>query len=698
MKNDMSFPNLTNSMKMVLAFMLCVFMSMSSVVAQDAYAVSVYSSTNIKNPKYALGAPDSSQAEMTNNKNSEIILKLDGIVKRGTNISFRIRSTTNGNGNGNGAINASTFPTLFPTSTEVQVKETTKSYKIYTILVLQPGIQYVKITGDSKFQLESVTFTREMNRPSGPQCTAGAIVGTPTAGDSDGDGINDICDLDSDNDGILDVDEDKNCTGPFIKELVASATFETATVGDPVPKGSLQNVSGVGSLIAAYNSNLANQSTPNAGEFVSVPGFDGNPTITIDANGGGIVATQEMSSFIILDNIDLIGGTRITVEADFSLGQQAASLLVASNEYGIALGAPNQDPIWSEDYAGAPDAVFLYGHGDVLIRHPNSGGPSFSAPPRISGWFRQFTTYYVTDNGSGTLHLYADNRGYRYDATGNPQTTFTAVGIDLGAASNYPWLNSAAVSLSTDEYVDNIRVSIEHCDTDLDGIPNYLDLDSDGDGCPDAIEGAGNFSHNDLIESNMNGGNTGGAFNGTSPSPVVYNLGTTSDTNSANVTTYGVPIVSPATTAMSQGIGTSKDPSTNNCATDLRLIKTVANAAGTIITDTNVGETIYYTITVFNESPYTIPVTDIIVKDYLPTGVTYNSNDSIIPGGTTFSVTGTTGTWDLGSTLLAQGTSIALTIAVDIGPNCDDITNTAEIFSASPSEDIDSTPGNLQQP
>ena len=137
---------------------------------------------------------------------------------------------------------------------------------------------------------------------------------------------------------------------------------------------------------------------------------------------------------------------------------------------------------------------------------------------------------------------------------------------------------------------------------------------------------------------------------------------------------------------------------TNNCATDLRLTKTVANAAGTIITEANVGETIYYTITVFNESPYTIPVTNIVVKDYLPTGVTYNEGTSTIPGGTTFLVTGTTGTWDVGSTLLAQGASIALTIAVDIGPNCDDITNTAEIFSATPSEDIDSTPGNLQQP
>jgi hypothetical protein len=38
-------------------------------------------------------------------------------------------------------------------------------------------------------------------------CTNGAIVGTPTANDPDADGINNDCDLDDDNDGILDTDE-----------------------------------------------------------------------------------------------------------------------------------------------------------------------------------------------------------------------------------------------------------------------------------------------------------------------------------------------------------------------------------------------------------------------------------------------------------------------------------------------------------
>src|SRR5690606_41728308 len=35
-------------------------------------------------------------------------------------------------------------------------------------------------------------------------------------------------------------------------------------------------------------------------------------------------------------------------------------------------------------------------------------------------------------------------------------------------------------------------------DTDGDGIPDFLDLAYDGEGCPDAIEGDGNYTYPDL--------------------------------------------------------------------------------------------------------------------------------------------------------------------------------------------------------
>ncbi|MDQ8144400.1 hypothetical protein [Chryseobacterium sp. CFS15] len=65
-------------------------------------------------------------------------------------------------------------------------------------------------------------------------------------------------------------------------------------------------------------------------------------------------------------------------------------------------------------------------------------------------------------------------------------------------------------------------------DTDLDGIPNYFDLDSDGDGCPDATEGSGGFTNSALVVSSINGGNIGTTYNGYA-SPINVNLGNTID-------------------------------------------------------------------------------------------------------------------------------------------------------------------------
>lgn len=95
-------------------------------------------------------------------------------------------------------------------------------------------------------------------------------------------------------------------------------------------------------------------------------------------------------------------------------------------------------------------------------------------------------------------------------------------------------------------------VSISSCnDTDGDGIPNYLDLDSDNDGCPDAVEGGASFTSTDLVNSSMPGGNTG-ATSGTFNQPVTQNLGNTVDTNSSSAS-YGVPTIAGA----GQAVGTS---------------------------------------------------------------------------------------------------------------------------------------------
>ena len=91
----------------------------------------------------------------------------------------------------------------------------------------------------------------------------------------------------------------------------------------------------------------------------------------------------------------------------------------------------------------------------------------------------------------------------------------------------------------------------QNCDTDGDGIPNHLDLDSDNDGCPDAIEGGASFTSANLVSSSMPGGNSG-ATSGSFNQPITQNLGNMVNTTSTS-TSYGVPTVA----GSGQTLGTS---------------------------------------------------------------------------------------------------------------------------------------------
>lgn len=111
---------------------------------------------------------------------------------------------------------------------------------------------------------------------------------------------------------------------------------------------------------------------------------------------------------------------------------------------------------------------------------------------------------------------------------------------------------------------------------------------------------------------------------------------------------------------------------------DLSLLKSVENSAP------NVGGNVIFTIAVTNAGPSA--ATNVQVKDLLPAGLTYVSDD----GGGAY--TSGTGIWTVG-TVNATATSTLHITAMAISASINGVTNTAEI-TASDVPDPDSTPNN----
>lgn len=157
------------------------------------------------------------------------------------------------------------------------------------------------------------------------------------------------------------------------------------------------------------------------------------------------------------------------------------------------------------------------------------------------------------------------------------------------------WYKSSIESVSLPAGTYRIRMfvhnyghldTISYCfstDTDSDGIPNYLDLDSDGDGCPDAIEGSENVKYNQVnpLTSPTNPGQINVTYNGTtagtpaqiiSTSPaangvpqLVNNAGNNynAGTNPSNLA--GVADATDGAADPGQGIGDSQNSAINSC-------------------------------------------------------------------------------------------------------------------------------------
>ncbi len=127
-----------------------------------------------------------------------------------------------------------------------------------------------------------------------------------------------------------------------------------------------------------------------------------------------------------------------------------------------------------------------------------------------------------------------ENDGTRKVIFNNDDANLTKY-VGLSYLNTDPGKKYFAFTQSPDQsgQVNTLVTIMLPCDDDMDGIPNYFDLDSDGDGCPDAIEGDGGITE-DMVE--------GGIIKG-------------------KVDKNGIPVAANG----GQGVGSAYDPDENAC-------------------------------------------------------------------------------------------------------------------------------------
>ncbi|WP_218598661.1 T9SS type A sorting domain-containing protein [Polaribacter sp. NJDZ03] len=259
--------------------------------------------------------------------------------------------------------------------------------------------------------------------------------------DTDNDGIDDSLDIDDDNDGIIDIIENGNCPIEDKVEIVElySEDFGTGTgrsdnpyilnhfydTGGAIPDGSYAVVSSLNSGLGHYN-----RTDQNGNLDANIDEFNG-PT-------GGSSSGRYLS-------INMIN------EGNKEFYRHTLNNLVIGADYRFRLDM-------SGLCNGCPDTPIF------RLEVQDSSGTTLKTASSVG----------VTNNDEWERVI--------LDFTGSTDE------VDIVIYNDQP--NGGA---GNDVGVDNIVFSVLQCpaefnDEDNDGIINSLDLDSDGDGCPDVME------------------------------------------------------------------------------------------------------------------------------------------------------------------------------------------------------------------
>jgi hypothetical protein len=353
--------------------------------------------------------------------------------------------------------------------------------------------------------------------------------------DTDADGIPDVCDLDDDNDGILDVNEN-NCDSAVTKNIrigyIPNSRSLASDNGYTFDGGYM---SGSGALKLTDPSNFGPSGTVNAN--ITLVAITANPITKADIDALNL-------------NAIFIGGIDSPPTVSYLADSELSSIKDWSDDAAsnVVVVTQTASKAWSSTITSGninPDTPTSFGTGTPIFNGPFGTISSFSQGG-------SYQAYFATLNGAcSTKKLAVDNSNRTVMYLDGIYNDLIIADVDilttLGGVTS-----GSAITSNNDKLFGNIwafvvsQSSCSDIDTDGDGIPNRLDLDSDNDGCLDALEGSQNITTSQLV-------NAGGTVTvGTGSTASNQNLCATTTC----VDTNGVPT---AVGSSGQGIGDSQN-------------------------------------------------------------------------------------------------------------------------------------------
>ncbi|MFY7671722.1 PA14 domain-containing protein, partial [Tenacibaculum sp. MEBiC06402] len=275
-----------------------------------------------------------------------------------------------------------------------------------------------------------------------------ACPGYDDTADQDGDGVPDRCDLDNDNDGITDATEGLNCP---------SGAISSGTSGDFVGAGQINDI---------YTQDGVN--------------LDLTTTLT---NATLSQLQTEGTTGIRVQGQSVDDGAGDSIVYTFTFSEPVAN--VEFRWSGIDQG--DKVTITSASPSGSNN-VFIGNLTDPVSTTPNSDYDGTSAgDPNPNGLL-----FEITGNNSTSATITSFING------GDATRSYSDIVIS-GLVSSFQITTSKERQdgdIANNGNVTFVFDNLEFCtydDTDNDGTPNHLDLDSDDDGCFDSLEGGENI-------------------------------------------------------------------------------------------------------------------------------------------------------------------------------------------------------------